>query len=100
VLEAVTRERHGDDGVRILRLLLNTGKMDEKQVSIHFIFVFFSQTISDLLPTQQISKVAMMSPKDVRPLLSAMSAESLISIQEVPKSADRNPTRTFYLWSV
>ena len=35
VLEAVTRERHGDDGVRILRLLLNTGKMDEKQVSIH-----------------------------------------------------------------
>lgn len=32
VLEAVTRERHGDDGVRILRLLLDTGKMDEKQV--------------------------------------------------------------------
>lgn len=39
-----------------------------------------------------------MSSKDVRPLLSAMSAGSLISIQEVPKSADRNPTRTFYLW--
>lgn len=33
VLEAVARERHGDDGVRILRLLLDTGKMDEKQVS-------------------------------------------------------------------
>ena len=32
VLEAVTREKHGDDGVRILRLLLDTGKMDEKQV--------------------------------------------------------------------
>lgn len=41
----------------------------------------------------------MIAPKDVRPLLSAMSAESLISIQEVPKSADRNPTRMFYLWS-
>jgi DNA-directed RNA polymerase III subunit RPC3 len=41
-----------------------------------------------------------MAPKDVRPLLSSMSADSLISIQEVPKSADRNPTRTFYLWSV
>lgn len=40
----------------------------------------------------------MIAPKDVRPLLSAMSAESLISIQEVPKSADRNPTRMFYLW--
>ena len=32
ILEAVTRERHGDEGVRIVSLLLNTGKMDEKQV--------------------------------------------------------------------
>lgn len=39
-----------------------------------------------------------MAAKDVRPLLSAMSAESLVSLQEVPKSADRNPTRMFYLW--
>ncbi|KAH9998118.1 hypothetical protein BJV74DRAFT_768004 [Russula compacta] len=78
VLEAVTRERHGDDGVRVLRLLLDSGKVDEKQVS----------------------KLAMIAPRDVRPLLSVMSAESLISIQEVPKSADRNPTRMFYLWYV
>ncbi|KAI0797830.1 RNA polymerase III subunit RPC82-domain-containing protein [Abortiporus biennis] len=78
VLETVARERHGDDAVRIIRLLLDTGKMDEKQ----------------------ISKIGMMAPKDVRPLLTAMSAESLVSIQEVPKTADRNPTRTFYLWYV
>lgn len=32
VLESVTRERHGIGGVRILRLLLDTGKLDEKQV--------------------------------------------------------------------
>lgn len=32
VLEAVARERHGNDGVRIVRLLLDVGKMDEKQV--------------------------------------------------------------------
>ena len=76
VLEAVARERHGNEGVRVLRLLLETGKMDEKQ----------------------IAKVAMMSAKDVRPLLSAMSAESLVSLQEVPRTSDRNPTKTFYLW--
>ena len=46
----------------------------------------------------QISKIGMMANKDVRPLLSAMSANSIISLQEVPKSADRNPTRMFYLW--
>ena len=34
VLEAVARERHGDDGVRILRLLLDSGKVDEKQVCL------------------------------------------------------------------
>ncbi|OCH95603.1 hypothetical protein OBBRIDRAFT_883860 [Obba rivulosa] len=78
VLEAIARERHGDEAVRIIRLLLDTGKVDEKQ----------------------ISKVGMMANKDVRPLLSALSADTLISLQEVPKSADRNPTRTFYLWYV
>ncbi|KAJ7771765.1 RNA polymerase III subunit RPC82-domain-containing protein [Mycena metata] len=78
VLESVTRERHDTQGVRILRLLLDTGKMDEKQ----------------------ISKVVMIPGKDVRPLLALMSAESLISTQEVPKSNDRNPARMFYLWHV
>ncbi|KAF9234765.1 RNA polymerase III subunit RPC82-domain-containing protein [Melanogaster broomeanus] len=78
VLEAVTRERHGDDGVRVVRLLLDVGKMDEKHVT----------------------KVAMMAHKDVRPLLSALSSDFLISTQEVPRSADRNPTRMFYLWHV
>ncbi|KIK95845.1 hypothetical protein PAXRUDRAFT_826575 [Paxillus rubicundulus Ve08.2h10] len=78
VLEAVARERHGDDGVRIVRLLLDVGKMDEKH----------------------IAKVAMMANKDVRPLLSALSSDFLISTQEVPRSADRNPTRMFYLWHV
>jgi DNA-directed RNA polymerase III subunit RPC3 len=62
VLEAVTRERHGDDGVRILRLLLNTGKMDEKQVSIHFIsvtstkqFLIYSHT-TDFESRHDVSK--------------------------------------------
>ena len=95
VLEAVTRERHGDDGVRILRLLLDAGKMDEKQVRPCFPP---HETGSSIV--FQISKVAMIAAKDVRPLLSALATDSLISIQDVPKSADRNPTRTFYLWQV
>lgn len=32
VLEAMAQEKHGHEGVRIIRLLLQTGKMDEKQV--------------------------------------------------------------------
>ncbi|KAF8965272.1 RNA polymerase III subunit RPC82-domain-containing protein [Flammula alnicola] len=78
IVESVARSKHGPEGVRILRLLSHTGKMDEKQ----------------------ISKNIMMAAKDVRPLLVALSADSLICTQEVPKSADRNPARTFYLWYV
>ncbi|KAF8644133.1 hypothetical protein AX16_008661 [Volvariella volvacea WC 439] len=78
MLESVTREKYGTEGIRILRLLLSVGKLDEKQ----------------------ISKVVMMAAKDVRPLLTSMTADCLISTQEVAKSADRNPTRTIYLWYV
>ena len=96
VLESVTRERHGVAGVRILRLLLKTGKLDEKQVRL------LNNRASVLICVwnEQISKVVMMAPKEVRPLLAALAADSLISTQEVPKSTDRNPTRTFYLWYV
>ncbi|KAF9484716.1 hypothetical protein BDN70DRAFT_825237 [Pholiota conissans] len=76
VVESVAQDKHGAEGLRILRLLSHSGKVDEKQ----------------------ISKGVLMAPKDVRPLLVALSADSLISTQEVPKSADRNPARTFYLW--
>jgi DNA-directed RNA polymerase III subunit RPC3 len=76
ILEAATREWHGQQGVRLMRLLLSTGKLEEKQ----------------------ISKFALMGMKDVRTLLAAMSNDMLVSIQEIPKTADRAPSRTFYLW--
>ncbi|KAF8201717.1 RNA polymerase III subunit RPC82-domain-containing protein [Pholiota molesta] len=76
IVESVTQDKHGAEGLRILRLLAHSGKLDEKQ----------------------ISKSVLMAPKDVRPLLVALSTDKLISTQEVPKSADRNPARTFYLW--
>lgn len=48
VLEAVTRERHGSEGVRIVRLLLDTGKMDEKQVRL--IYLSFALSCADCNP--------------------------------------------------
>lgn len=35
-LEAACRDRHGNEGVRVMRLLLEAGKMDEKQVTCPF----------------------------------------------------------------
>lgn len=78
VLESVARERYGDEAVRIIRMLLDNGKMGG----------------------EQIAKAAMMPATTVRALLTSLSADTLISIQEVPKGADRNPQRTIYLWYV
>lgn len=38
VLESVTKEKHGNEGTRILRLLMDTGKMDDKQVCLFSVF--------------------------------------------------------------
>lgn len=78
VYESNVRERFGDDGVKVIRILIDKGKMDEKH----------------------LSKVALIAPNVLRPLLTRLSAASLVSLQEVPKSADRNPSRTYYLWYV
>ncbi|KAG7086711.1 hypothetical protein E1B28_002647 [Marasmius oreades] len=42
----------------------------------------------------------MMVAKDVRSFLTALSTDGIVSTAEVPKTADRNPTRMFYLWYV
>ena len=42
----------------------------------------------------------LMSQQAIRPILTSLSSDSLISTYPVPKTSDRNPTRTFYLWYV
>lgn len=37
---------------------------------------------------------------ETRDICSRMFAASLLSLQEVPKSSERNPQRTFFLWFV
>jgi DNA-directed RNA polymerase III subunit RPC3 len=76
VLDGYVRERWGQLAVRVVRILLSMGKMDEKQ----------------------IAKVAMIAPNDVRPLISVLSAASIISLHEVSKGKDFLPRRTSYFW--
>jgi len=78
IFETFVRERWGELAIRVLRLLIDKGKMDEKQ----------------------IAKIAMMSKKDVQPLLTKLASASLISLQEVPRGADRSAMRTIYLWYI
>ncbi|KDQ13190.1 hypothetical protein BOTBODRAFT_111828 [Botryobasidium botryosum FD-172 SS1] len=78
VLEGVVREKWGDEGVRIVRILIDKGKLSEDHVS----------------------KISMMHKKDVQPLLVALSAASIIAQQEVPRGTERTPSKTFYLWYI
>ncbi|KIM32168.1 hypothetical protein M408DRAFT_326822 [Serendipita vermifera MAFF 305830] len=78
VLDGYVRERWDIWALRIVRILLSMGKMEEKQ----------------------LSKVAMIAPNDVRPLISVLSSASIINLHEVPKGKDFMPRRTFYFWDV
>ncbi|PKC05068.1 hypothetical protein RhiirA5_361758, partial [Rhizophagus irregularis] len=69
IFEDVIMEKYGFKGVRIVRLLYEKSKLDEKAVK-------------------------------ARQKLTELMSGGFVQIQEVPRSADRAPSRTFYLWDI
>ena len=78
LLEGLLTERFGIASCRIVRILLEKGKLDESQ----------------------IQKLAMLPPKDVRLKLGMLLTNGIVEIQEVPRSSDRATSRSFHLWFV
>ena len=78
LIESFIRSRFGLPSARIFRILLSKKMFEERQ----------------------ISKVAMITSKEVRERLYALLNVGLVQLQEVPKSADHAPSRTIFLWSV
>ena len=77
-VEAVVRERFGGPACRIFRLLLLKRNLEQKQ----------------------IAEMAMIPIKDTRELLYKLLKAEYIQIQEVARTSDHAPSRTFYLWRV
>ncbi|KAJ5381054.1 DNA-directed RNA polymerase III subunit rpc3 [Penicillium cataractarum] len=75
-LERLVEMRYGDVALRVLRVLHAKGKLDEKRL----------QEIS-LLPF-----------KDLRQTLASMQTGGFVDLQEVPKDAQRQPSKTIFLW--
>ena len=75
-LERIIEARYGDVALRIIRVLNAKGKLDEKRL----------QEIS-LLPF-----------KDLRQVLASMQTGGFVDLQEVPRDAQRQPSRTIFLW--
>ncbi|GAA5849254.1 hypothetical protein JCM9279_006427 [Rhodotorula babjevae] len=78
LVEAVIRDKLGDSAIRCWRIMEAKGKLDEKHVA----------------------RLAFLSVKEAREVLGRLSAAQLIEPQEVPRTADRAPSRTLYLWFV
>mmetsp|Transcript_15599 Transcript_15599/g.37801 ORF Transcript_15599/g.37801 Transcript_15599/m.37801 type:complete len:341 (-) Transcript_15599:5529-6551(-) len=77
-VEAVVRERFGGPACRIFRLLLLKRNLEQKQ----------------------IAEMAMIPVKDTRELLYKLLKAEYVQIQEVARTSDHAPSRTFYLWRV
>ncbi|KAL4402729.1 RNA polymerase III subunit C82 [Malassezia pachydermatis] len=78
LIRDVVVERFGAMAGRIFSILVEKGKLEEKH----------------------ISKIGLLSMSETRDICSRMFAASILSLQEVPKSNERNPQRTFFLWFV
>jgi DNA-directed RNA polymerase III subunit RPC3 len=77
-VESIVLHKFGAPSLRIWRLLLTKHMAEQKQ----------------------ISELAMIPVKDTRDRLYKMLSKDVVQLQEVPKSADHQPNKTFYLWSV
>lgn len=75
-LESIIVSRYSSEGLRIVRILLEKGKLDEKA----------------------ISSFALMNQKQMRHLLTTMHQQGHLELQEIPKDNNRQPSRTMFLW--
>ncbi|KAK6528704.1 RNA polymerase III subunit C82, variant 2 [Orbilia ellipsospora] len=75
-LEQIIEERFGGIATRLVRIIKDRGKMDEKG----------------------LADTALLRQKDIRAHLGALHERGFIHIQEVPKTAERLPARTFYFF--
>jgi len=75
-MQAVIRDMFGVQGLRIFMLLMTKGYLEQKQIADY----------------------AMQPTKDTREILYKMLRSGLVVLQDIPRTADRAPSRTLYVW--
>ncbi|KAI9815698.1 MAG: RNA polymerase III subunit C82 [Pycnora praestabilis] len=75
-LENTISQRFGGVATRLVRILIDKGKLDEKQVAT----------------------MGLLKQKEIRSTLTAMHEAGHIELQEIPRDNNRQPSRTMYLW--
>ncbi|XP_065587267.1 DNA-directed RNA polymerase III subunit RPC3 [Cyrtonyx montezumae] len=77
-MESIVEERFGSRAARIFRLLLRRRHLEQKQVE----------------------DMAMVPAKEAKEALYTLLGEGFVSLQEIPRTPDHAPSRTFYLYTV
>ncbi|XP_032415345.1 DNA-directed RNA polymerase III subunit RPC3 isoform X1 [Xiphophorus hellerii] len=77
-VESIVQERFGSRSARIFRLLLRKRHLEQKQVE----------------------DFAMIPAKEAKDMLYTLLSHNLVQLQEIPKTPDFAPSRTFYLYTV
>lgn len=72
----MVKRRFGLMSLRIIRILMSRGKVDEKA----------------------LQEIGLLNAKDLRRCLAQLHAHGFIDLQEVPREPQRQPARTLYLW--
>ena len=75
-LEETVSARYGPPGLRIARILLSKGKLDEKM----------------------IGALALMNQKLMRSVLTTMHEHGHLELQEIPRDNQRQPSRNMFFW--
>ncbi|KAI9738566.1 MAG: RNA polymerase III subunit C82 [Cirrosporium novae-zelandiae] len=75
-LEKIINKRFGKTALRIIRILLVKGKLDERR----------------------IGELGMIPPKDMRMALMHMQEAGFVSLQEIPRDIYRQPSKTLYYY--
>ncbi|XP_015236009.1 PREDICTED: DNA-directed RNA polymerase III subunit RPC3-like [Cyprinodon variegatus] len=77
-VESIVQEKFGSRSARIFRLLLRKRHLEQKQVE----------------------DFAMIPAKEAKDMLYNLLSHNLVQLQEIPKTPDFAPSRTFYLYTV
>ena len=70
------KRRFGPMSLRIIRILIDRGKVDEKA----------------------LQEIGLVNAKDLRRCLAQLHMHGFVDLQEVPREPQRQPARTIYLW--
>ncbi|MES1913185.1 MAG: hypothetical protein MHM6MM_005400 [Cercozoa sp. M6MM] len=76
--QEVYRRKYGREGARLFRVLLDKRMLEQKQ----------------------LQQCALVARQTTRMLLYRMKSDGMALLQELPKTSDRDPTRTLHLWRV